>query len=135
MANCNTSCPYFHYVSIAVVSSGELVLTFSDSPTGLVDKSRFCFRFSQNISLPSGYASLPVYATVNGTTVPLWNKYGDILTGADLVTTSSALYFCPRYTYHGYFGSQTSASVGDAPGATTYHISVNNSPRNTCHCV
>lgn len=119
---CQCCNPNFHFVSGATITNDTLVLSFNDSPTGLTDTSKFCFRFSNGLTLPSGYATLPVVASVNGTTIPVWNKYGDVMLGSQikLNTCGGA---CSRYVYKGYIGSQTVDTT------TTLHLLVSNIPQ------
>lgn len=130
---CNSTCKYFHYVNSMTISSGKLVLAFSDNPTGLSSTDRFCFRFNPNMSFPSGYASLPVYATINGTQIPVWDKYGNVMTGSELIAASNNAYACPRYVYTGYIGQVV--TVSGETQTTTIHLIVSDIPKNTCNCV
>ena len=127
---CNCSCNNFYFVTSATITGGQLVLTFNRLPTA-IDESKLCFRFSQGFVLPAGAATLPVVAniSVNGTTtaVPLWNKFGNVMLGQDLVLNSNRTPHC-RYVYKSYIGSQTDGAT------TTYHLLVTNIPKITACC-
>lgn len=110
--SCNC-CQYFHKSSTVAISGGNVVITLADAPTGIVDTTKFCFVICQ--SIPTGSSGLPVVLVINGVNVPLWNKYGDIVTGDELKT---------RCTYKGYYGVQ----------GTSPHIIAINTPFNTCNC-
>lgn len=125
--NCNNRCRHFHFISSATITGGNLVLTFADSPTGLANTNRFCARFECGVTLPTGYQTLPVQAVINGTTVNVLNKYGNPMTGADLVLNSRGS-ICSRHCYKGYIGQITSGST------TTLRLIFNNAPKNTFHC-
>ena len=70
------ACKYFHVVTTVTpdTTANTLTLNFS-SPVTAVDKDRFCFKIVTDI--PSTYDAYTVLMTVNGTAIPLWNKYGD----------------------------------------------------------
>lgn len=114
--SCN-NCQYFHKSSTVAIVGGNLVITFADAPTGIVDTTKFCFVICQ--SIPTGVTGLPVQLVINGVNTPMWNKYGDIVTGEDLVT---------RCAYKGYYGTQTVATV------TTNHVIAVNTPKPACNC-
>lgn len=78
------------------VSDTAVVLTFADGATGVADTQAFTFRLCQGI--PAAGAELPVQVTVNGTAVPLWNRYGNPVLGKDLRT---------RVNYCGFYGATT----------------------------
>lgn len=124
---CNNNCQNFHFVTGATVSGTNLVLTFSDNPNGLVNTNRFCMRFSKCIVLPTNFQTLNIQAVINGTTINVLNKYGNQMTGADLIL-NSCNGICCRYLYKGYVGQTTSGST------TTLHLIFNNAPKNTLHC-
>ena len=127
---CNCSCNNFYFVTSATIVGGQLVLTFNRLPTA-IDESKLCFRFSQGITLPSGYATLPVVAnvSVNGVTtaIPLWNKFGNVMLGQELVLNNNRAPHC-RYVYKNYIGRQASGAT------TTYHLLVTNIPKITTCC-
>lgn len=115
-------CQFLHKSSNIEISEGNLIITFADNPTGVIDKQRFCFRLLQNI--PSGAETLPVQVIVNGVAMPLWNKYGDLVYGADLLTCmdcSGTIISNKRYVYKGYYGT-----------ATANHVILNNFPNSNC---
>lgn len=115
-------CNFLHRSSSIEISGGDLVINFSDNPNGVIDKQRFCFRLLQPI--PSGSEALPVQVVVNGVAVPLWNKYGDLVYGADLLACrdcSGALVTNKKYVYRGYYGT-----------ATANHVILNEFPNESC---
>lgn len=107
---CNETCPSFRYITSATILSGKLVLGVNNPITGQVDTNKLCLRFSTGVTLPTGYTTLPVYITVNGTDVPVLNRYGDTMLGSQIVlnTCGGA---CTRYVYKGYYGTTASAHV------------------------
>ena len=92
------------------VTATNVVLDFASVVT-LTDEERFDFRICQNV--PSTGLALPVLVTVNGSTIPLLNKYGNPITGVNLRT---------RKIYRGYYG------------ASTPHVLVYNTPITCCDC-
>lgn len=108
-----TNCDNLHKSSTVAIVGGNVVVSFSDTPTGITDTTPFCFAICQ--TLPSGTDGLPVVLVVNGVNVPFWNKYGDVVTGDTLVT---------RKLYKGYYGLQ---------GSNPHVISVN-APIANCGC-
>lgn len=84
-------------------SSTQVVFGFPSSVT-VTDKARFCWKITSSLPTQTDYN---VYVTVNGTNVPVWNKYGNPMTVAELVRNK---------VYRGYFGSETE------------HILISNSP-------
>ena len=104
------NCKCFHCANVVTVNATNVVLDFS-RPVTISDKERFCFRLCNYQDITS---SLPVVVTVNGTTVPLLNKFGNPVLGTDLKT---------RVIYRGYYG------------ATTPHIIASNFPYTpACSC-
>ena len=103
---CNNCC-HFHCGNSITVGETNITIAFADSPTGIADTNRFCFRICS--SIPASAASLPVVLTINGASVALWNRYGDPITGSGLKN---------RRLYKGYYG------------ATTPHVIVFNTPGN-----
>jgi hypothetical protein len=91
------------------VNATNVVIDFSETVT-LNDRERFNFRLCQ--SIPTAGASLPVVVTVNGETIPLWNKYGNPILSSELR--------CKRI-YRSYYG------------ATTPHVIVYNTPLSCCY--
>jgi hypothetical protein len=97
-------CNCFNVANGVTVSDTNVTLTFI-SPVVLTDERPFCFRLATMI--PEAGATLPVLVTVNGTAIPLLNKYGNPVVGADLRV---------RRLYKGYYG------------ATTPHVIIHNLP-------
>lgn len=120
--NCNNTCKYFSYVNNSALSGTNIVLSLSNTPT-IVDGNKFCFRFRCGVAIPTGSAEYPVYISINGSNYPLWDKYGNILLGKELVESNRNGIYCPRLTYHGYFGLVD----------TDYHIIIHNLPKG-CGC-
>ena len=98
------TCNYFHCANSVTVGADAVVLAFSTTVSA-TDKDRFCFRLCDTI--PAAGANLPVQVTVNGATIPLWNKYGNPILGSQLQRGKK---------YVGYYG------------ATTPHVIVSNTP-------
>lgn len=98
------ACKYFHCITTITVGASTVLLTPMDTVT-IPDETRFCFKILD--SIPESALTLPVTVTVNGTSVALWDKYGNPATGADLVRGRC---------YKGWYG------------ATTPHIIVGNMP-------
>lgn len=94
------SCKHFHKSKSVKISSGEVVVSFVNPPLEVANCEPFCFAICQCI--PSGVEGLPVSLEINGTTVPLWNKFGNVVTGDKLKT---------RFRYRGYFGRDTDLHV------------------------
>lgn len=93
-------CSFLHLSETITVADNKVVVTFQDDPTDILDTEHFCFRLCQ--TLPTGASSLQVFLVVNGSNVPLWNRYGDIVTLGTLKT---------RCTYKGYYGTQQTKHV------------------------
>lgn len=119
------------FVTGIAVENNELVLSFNNVPA-ITDQGFFCFRFSQNLNLPANYSTLPIYAnvTINGvaTTIPVWDKYGDVAVGSEILLNSNGG-ICTRYVYRAYTGQQTVSST------TTYHLLLANDPKIVRHNV
>ena len=98
MCNCCNNC-CIHKVTSATADTTALTLAFSPA-VGANDKQRFCFVICT--TLPNMASPLPVQLTVNGATVPLLNKYGNVVYSNAIKT---------RKVYRGYFGSETTAHV------------------------
>lgn len=107
--SCNT-CRHFHCGNSITVGAADVTISFVDAPAGITDKELFCFRICTNI--PDAAAGLPVLLSINGTTVPLWNKYGNPMIGANLRRNK---------LYKAYYG------------ATTPHVIAFNTPV-VCGC-
>lgn len=111
--NCNCNCGnnssrFAHRAIVGTVgTSFELTTTNSDN---INDKDPYYFYSNANFinNLPA--TALPVTVAVNGTQVPLWNKY-------DVQILSSAI---PRKAF-GYYSEETTPHVGliDTPETVT----------------
>lgn len=116
---CNNTCCNFRYITSATIVDSKLVLGLNTALTGEVDKNKACFRFSSGVTLPTGYETLPVYVSVNGTNTAVLNRYADTMLGSDLVLNSCGGACC-RYVYKGYYGTTPTAHLIwiDAPRVT-----------------
>lgn len=99
------SCRYFHCVTTVTVAT-NLELSFTNSPV-VTDRERFCFRLRDDIPVTGN--ALPVTISVNGVQVPVWNKYGNPMLGAELKRCK---------VFKGWYG------------ATVPHVIVENDPVN-----
>lgn len=104
------NCRYFHCANSVTVGTDVITLNFENGATAS-DQTRFCFKLCQTI--PDTAMTFPVQLTVNGTAIPLWNKYGNPVVASDLV---------PYKLINGYYG------------ATDAHVIATNIPCN-CRCV
>lgn len=105
------SCKYFHCTGNITVSTTNVVIDFP-SPVTANNEDRFCFRLCSGFS---GGETLPVQVTVNGTAIPLLDRYGNPVLGAELKT---------RVNYRGFYGSSTP------------HVIIHNLPHiERCTCV
>ena len=107
------SCKYFHVSNAYTVndSDSQIVLGFPSTVT-VTDKTRFCLKLVFDPSVLN--QTYTVLATVNGANVPLWDKYGNPVTVAELSKGK---------VYRGYYGD------------TTPHIIFNELPRTyNCGC-
>jgi len=102
------SCKYFHPVNTITVDT-NVELGFNTSPT-VKDETRFCFRIFD--SVPTTGDALAVVISVNGSNVPVWNKYGNPMLGADLRKCK---------VYKGWYTSQGTA-----------HVIIENEPQGNC---
>lgn len=77
-------CKNLHIVTnYTVPQTGTiLALSFSNAVTSVSDKQRFCIKVCT--SIPSIYDTYNATVDINGTAVPLWDKYGDLLTISEL---------------------------------------------------
>lgn len=89
-------CKRIRFVNGVTVTDTNVVLTFEAEATGIADTQPLNFRLCQ--SVPADGAELPVQVTVNGTAVPLWNRYGNPVLGKELAA---------RVNYLGAYGAST----------------------------
>ena len=75
MACLNTCCKHFHKSSSVTVSGSNLVIAFTDNPTSITNEERFCFMICQDI--PAAGDAMAVQLTINGSGVPLWDRFGN----------------------------------------------------------
>lgn len=97
MSNC--TCCNIHRVTSATADTTALTLDFNPAVSA---NDMQTFNFVICTTLPNMSAPLPVNITVNGTTVPLLNKFGNVVYSNAIRT---------RKVYRGYFGSETTAHV------------------------
>lgn len=95
---CNCKC-ILHKVQTASAGETNIVLSFS---TPLSANNKDPFNFVICTSLPSTATPVPVLITVNGTNVPLLNKFGNPVYSNEVRK---------RTPYYGFFGSQSTAHV------------------------
>lgn len=102
------ACKHMHVVNNVIVNTGSstVVLNFT-VPATAENKDTFCFKIPCQYAIPSSAAAYTVYATINGATVPVWDKYGNPATG-NLFRTCKG--------YKGYFGGTTAAPHLIVPG-------------------
>lgn len=93
-------CNNLHKTSAITTTDTNLVLTFADNPTDIINEQHFCFIICQDI--PATGAALATQLTVNGAAVPLWDKYGNLVPGCGLKK---------GIIYRGYFGTGTADHV------------------------
>lgn len=110
--NCN-KCSNFSTVGTAAVVSTNLQLT-PDTALSPVNQGRVCFVLTT--SVPTAGLILPVTIVLDGTAVPVYDQYGNILYGSVLRT---------RKVIRGYYGTNGS-------GATA-HLQLVHYPGN-CFC-
>lgn len=91
------ACKYLHTVTTYITNESvpNIVLQFPVKVTA-VDKDKFCLKLS--ITLPSSVSNYPVLVTVNGTNIPVLNKYGNPLTAGTLRRCR---------VYKGFYGAST----------------------------
>lgn len=125
--NCN--CTRQIFVTGLTIENDQLQLSFNNVPT-ISNEGFLWFRFSQNLSLPSDYSNLPVYANVmiNGTAtlVPVLNKYGNVMLGKKIILNRNGN-VCTRSVYRVYTGQ---IIANDTP---EYHLLMSNIPKIVRH--
>lgn len=97
------ACKCFHKITKVTVNTTNVIFDF-DTPVTVTDKERFCFKLVTDI--PTTGATLPVLVTVNGTTIPLVNKYGDSSVGSEVPKNRCVC---------GYYGSTVPHIIGQFP--------------------
>ena len=95
-ANCNN----LYKSSSVTVSETNVVVTFAANPTDIANEDKFCFVLCQDV--PSAGDALAVQLTINGESVPLWDKYGNLVPGCGLTKGQ---------VYKGYYGTGTANHV------------------------
>lgn len=93
-------CNRINVVTSATVDSTNLVLDFA-SPVTVANEGRCNFRVCASIPTEIT-ATMPVQVTVNGTAVPLLDRYGNQVYATELRR---------RIVYRGYFGNETTPHV------------------------
>ena len=94
--NCNTTNSNTLRSTIgtaAVDTGGTYVLLTPDNALAPVNQQRLSLAVTT--SIPTAGMSLPVYVVMNGANVPVYDKYGNIVYGTDIMT---------RAAMHGYYG-------------------------------
>jgi hypothetical protein len=95
-ANCNN----LYKSSSITTTATNVVITFTSAPTDVVNEDKFCFAICQDV--PSAGNALAVTLTINGESVPLWDRYGNPVPGCGLTKGQ---------IYKGYFGTGTADHV------------------------
>ena len=92
------ACKHLHIVNTYTVTTGSTMATlnFVKPITSATDKERFCIKVCTDI--PETYDTYTTQILINDSGVPLWNKYGNPLTVADLKKCK---------VMKGYYGSTT----------------------------
>lgn len=100
------ACRNLHIVnSYTVPTTGTvLALNLVTPVASVVDKQRFCVKIC--VSIPSTYDAYTATVLIGGVATPLWNKYGNPLTIAELRR---------GVCYPGYYGATTSHVILNAP--------------------
>lgn len=95
------ACKCIHIANTYVVNddSTNVVLQFSNTVTAS-NKDRFCFKTVT--ALPSANATYSLYATVNGNSVPVLNKYGNPMLVSDVKVNRM---------YKGWYGAESTAHI------------------------
>lgn len=94
--NCN--CQKIYKSNTVTIDTTNLVVTFNTNPVNITDKNSFNFIICQ--SIPDNAGTDPVLLTINGVQVPLWDRFGDIITADKLKV---------GYIYKGYYGVQNTS--------------------------
>lgn len=99
------------FITGASVSDSVLSLTVSGSPS-MSEHIHFALRFAPRVAIPSGVAfNTPVKIVIGGTTYDILDKYGEVMTFAELPKDRIAdVYFSPRFVIVGGVGSSVSES-------------------------
>ena len=101
---------------IAVNTAGTAVILTPENGVNLENEERFSFIVAA--SVPVAGMSLPAYLVIGGANVPVYDRYGNIIYGANIRT---------RFGYKTYFGT-------NGTGGTS-HIQVVNYPiGRQCNC-
>ena len=110
------ACKYLHVVNSidTTTTANTVILNFSVAATA-VNQDRFCMKIPCCMSIPTSASTYAVQVTVNGSAIPLWDKYGNPLTASELSS---------KRIYKGYYGSTTPHVIINAP--MTYNCGCNN---------
>lgn len=97
------ACTKLHIVNSidTTTTASTVIIDFSTPATG-VNKDRFCIKFPCCLSIPSTADTYAVQVMVNGTAVPVMDRYGNPAVASD---------FKKKRIYKGYFGNTTAAHV------------------------
>ena len=110
------ACKCIHVANNYVVndSSTNVVLQFSTAATASY-KDRFCFKVVT--ALPAASATYLLYATVNGNSVPVLNKYGNPMLVSDVKINRM---------YKGWYGTDSTAHIIASNTPVTYNAGCGN---------
>lgn len=95
-----SKCSNLYKSSSVTVNATNVVIEFENSPTNIANEDKFCFIICQDI--PASGNALAVQLTINGTAVPLWDRYGNLVPGCGLAKGQ---------IYKGYYGTGTANHV------------------------
>lgn len=111
------ACKYLNVVNSMTTNAtaGTLTLDFVNAVSSVTDKQKFCIKIPCSMSIPTGINGYVVQVTINGASVPVWNKYGNPLTVSDLVKGK---------VIGGFYGATTSHVITKLP--ITYNCRCNN---------
>lgn len=103
------ACKHLHIINNYSVTEGSTManLSFVKTVTSVTDKQRFCVKVC--VDIPETYDTYTAQVIINGSGVPLWDKYGDPLTLSELRK---------GVVYQGYYGSTSEHIVLNAPKIT-----------------
>lgn len=107
------ACKHLHVINNYTVTEGSAMatLSFTKPVTVVENQHRFCIKVC--VDIPEIYSGYTTQILVNGSGVPLWDKYGNPLTVSELRK---------GIVFQGYYGS------------TTPHIIVNAPKKLGCNC-
>lgn len=95
-----SNCVNLYKSSSITTTATNVVINFANAPTNIANEDKFCFMICQEV--PSAGNALAVQLTINGVSVPLWDKYGNLVPGCGLTKGQ---------IYKGYYGTGTANHV------------------------